>query len=299
MIRLLDGKFMYLIWTIINIIQDTLYKYYNNCSFHLVMLGRHIFVLVLLIISENIFKFQNANSSSNDQKVFKSILLLNVVKSLTTFAAIFCLFKQMNYTDIFHTNLICYTIPFLDFIIGYVINDGSREPLYLTIGNFINTLIIGIYMCMSYNFKSYSFGLLSAVLFSINNVILSRGKKYWQNNSYFLRQDMKIFSCFMIIISLIYEYYFNNTIWRAINWQVLGAMSLNGVFIQLVLYHLFFSLNYSPTSFIIYCDLILSVLTDYFIGHRIPSKIQIILIVTIFTVACIYKKLRKKITPPS
>lgn len=287
MINKIKNHFIYILWTCLNIFQDTCYKYGNNIPFQLILVSRYLLIFIILSLINYIFK-----KPQESTPITKALILINIFKSLSTFCGIIFLFLQIRQTNILSTNLIFYTIPLWDFFLQKILNFSILTPRYLTITNIINSSIIFIFFFLQLSWKSYIYGFMSAMMFSISNICIMEGKKHWSNNNHIIN-DIQIFSLFMLIIAIIYTFLQPAQIHQLINWSSLILISFNGLVIQLFLYYLFFRIQYNPSSLISYWDLILSFIIDVTIGNVRHSYVHILLILSIIITPLIIKKIIK------
>jgi len=204
---------------------------------------------------------------------------------------------QIKSTNVFNTNLVFYNIPILDFLLHQLFRFKTENTKYLLIVNSINGAIIWYYFLSNCTYGEYIYGCGAALLFSLSNIFIIKGKTFWKNsNPYFISQDIQIFAGFMFVYSLIYAY-FSGT-WHlpmtmtTTNYISFIIISICGFLLQLLLYYFFSRLNYTPSSFITCSDLLVALLVDIFIGKIFPSTIKLLLLLSMLMAPYLYKKLK-------
>ena len=289
MISLLKN-FIYLIWTFINILQDTCFKY-NNIPISLIFLIRYPLIIIVLAIINLFIKkdFHNAH--------LKEVFVINFFKSICTFLGMLLLALQIKSTNVFNTSLVFYNIPLLDFFFHQIFRFKTENTKYLWLVNSINGSIIWYYFLFNCSYVEYIYGCGAAILFSLSNILIIKGKAYWKNsNPYFMSQDIQIFSAFMFIYAIFYAYFSGipsfHIPMNTVNYISITIISICGFLLQLLLYYFFSRLNYTPSSFITCSDLLVALLVDVFVGHVFPSTVKLLLLISMISAPYFYKKLK-------
>jgi drug/metabolite transporter (DMT)-like permease len=286
----IKNHFFYLLWTLINLLQDIYYKYTHKINFNIILMSKYFCLIIVIFF---IKKFYSPLEKNYHHKQY---LVINFFKSICTFIGILCLFLQLKHTNILDTNLLFYMIPLYDIIFQRICKFPNYTPLRYLLINMINSGIILIYFLSSYSFIDYIYGVLSSLMFSLSNICIYYGKIIWKDNKYAILHDMQIFACFMLFLCILHIYFYPYNILLSIynNYIILFILCVNGILIQFLLYYLFSRVAYIPSSIMIYCDLFLATIIDIILSHKIPSLIQIYLIISIISISYMCTKYIKE-----
>jgi hypothetical protein len=259
---------LFIFWSLLNMFHDFLYKKITvNILMMLYFKFTFIFFFSLILI---FLGYKNIKKIS-----FNSLLYLfkwNLFKSVFSLFGMYFVYKQITIYSFFSLNLMFYTIPLWEFIINTLIYNNRiniKNNFFIAINHLI-ILIYFMYNISLYGIYNYVYGFLSAIMFSISNLLIIKTKETWKKSKYFLIFDILIFSYFMMIFNqciLIYnKVSFNLS--SIIGNYYLYMYLIVGLVIQYLLYYFFFRKYESPSVILSNIDLITSFILDLHLGHN-------------------------------
>lgn len=291
MYKYIISNLIYVFWTLLNVCHDSIFKYYNHLHFSLVFLIRYILVFLITLIFNFIYNIPSKISKENQ----KDLINFNFFKSITTLLAIIFVYKQMATNSLFSSNLIFFSIPLFELIIGKFFLKPQENLDFKSFINkyslvIINNVIIMIFFIKEiylYGFYKYFYGFLGAFMFAISNILILKTKKVWENNLKFIITDIYWFSVYMIILCLLSIFYYKlkfsyilSNFYNIWNLSFIIFLLL-GVVIQFVLYYLFFKHDFTPSNVLVSIDLISSLIFGFFCGNEKINGLEIFIILLI------------------
>ena len=297
------GNLVYVVWTLLNVSHDSIFKYYNHLHLFFIFLIRYTGIFLITFIFNKITNTTNEIS----QEDRKNLIVFNFFKAIVTILAMIFVYKQIEISSLFSINLIFFSIPLWDLIIGKIFfNKMDLKTLMMeNLGIIINNIIILIYFLKEIYFYGISkiiYGFLGAFMFSISNILILKTQKIWKNNIKYIPYDLFWFSFYMIILSicLIFFYKLNLTILLK-NFHI-GDMyfityMILGILIQFLLYYLFFKNDFTPSNILVSIDLIVALIFGFFCNNEKINLWEIIVLLMIIIIPFLKKKLyiKKKI----
>ena len=301
MYKYIVGNLIYIFWTLLNVSQDSIFKYSNHLPLSFIFLIRYVFVFLITLIIIKMNKIHKNITYENK----KNIIILNFFKSIVTMLGMIFVYKQIEISSLFSLNLIFFSITFFDLIIEKIIlnpskNFNLKSFILENLEIFLNNLIIFIYFLKEvyfYGIFKIFYGFLVALMFSISNIFILKTKETWCNNFKFMFYDIFYFSLYMIILSIFY-YKINfslilNNFYHIWDLSFITYIIL-GVLIQFLLYYLFFKNNFTPSSILVSIDLIASLIFGFFCNNEKVNFLETLIILFIIIIPFVKKKILNK-----
>jgi hypothetical protein len=296
----LRGNLIYVLWTILNVLQDSIFKYNNHIHFSFIFFIRYTLIFIISCIFN---KIRNIPGQIPHREK-KSLQFLNFFKSIVTLFAMIFVYEQIKINSLFSVNLIFFSIPLYDLIIDKIFSKNPPSKLttffyknWVIILN--NIIIIGFFINKIYyeGVDKIYYGFLGSLMFSISNILILKTEKTWRHKPELMSYDISWFSLYMIILSifLIYYYKFNlnylvNNIHYIWNFYFITYILL-GVLIQFYLYYLFYKNDFTPSSILVSIDLIVALIFGFLYGQEKISGLEILIILIIMVTSFLKKYL--------